>query len=328
MKSRQKFHRWHLFAAITSFSALFAGSAYAADIRVGVQSVPPDEVYLAKDWTKAYGVEAQITQFSSGGEMLKAFVAGRIDTANGGSARLVTLAAKQPDIFYIIATEQFGGDRYGVMVRANSPVKTVQELKGKKIGAVTGSGTFNTFRVYLQENGMRESDFKIVNMKVQDLRAALQEGIIDAAVAWEPHVSIAETMGVAKRIVSMKGVNKSPNFILVSRTFADQYPEVVTKFVASLIDAGNLIKSNPAEAGKLAAQKISSRGVKVDPKALELSFTRIDVDRQVTDDLIAELVPIAESMKKAGKIDHVPEFKHLVNQKFYDQAVKIAGKNS
>jgi NitT/TauT family transport system substrate-binding protein len=213
------------------------------------------------------------------------------------------------------------------MVAKDSPIKGIEELKGKKIGAVTGSGTFNTFRVFLQKHGLTPDDFQIVNMKVEDLRAAVQQGIVDAAVAWEPHVSIAETMGVAKRILSMEGVNESPNFILVRRDFADENPEIVTKFMASLIDTAELVKQNPEKAGQLAAETISERGVQVDPKALELSFTRIHLDREVTDDLIAELIPIAESMLKAGKIDHVPDFKSLVNRTFYEDAIKIAGKN-
>src|SRR3546814_16071090 len=74
---------------------------------------------------------------------------------------------------------------------------------------------------------------------------------IDAGVAWEPHVAIAETMGAVKRIESMKGVNASPNFILVNREFAKENPGTVTKFVASVIDSGQFIKKNPdAEIGR------------------------------------------------------------------------------
>src|SRR3546814_15589749 len=73
------------FAAFV-MAAFVAGPASAETnkIRIGVQSVPPDEVYLAKAWYKPYGIEAAITQFASGGEMLKAFVAGQVDVAPGG----------------------------------------------------------------------------------------------------------------------------------------------------------------------------------------------------------------------------------------------------
>jgi NitT/TauT family transport system substrate-binding protein len=98
-------------------------------------------------------------------------------------------------------------------------------------------------------------------MKVEDLRAAVQQGIIDAAVAWEPHVAIAETMGVVKRIQSMEGVNESPNFVLVSREFADKTPGAVARYIATLIDLADLITTKPAEAARLAAQEISKKGV-------------------------------------------------------------------
>src|SRR3546814_663187 len=85
-------------AVLALAAAAMSSAALAADapnIRVGVQAAPPDEVYIGKDWGKPYGLTIDYTQFSSGGEMLKAFVAGRIDVANGGSARIVSLAAKQ-----------------------------------------------------------------------------------------------------------------------------------------------------------------------------------------------------------------------------------------
>lgn len=303
------------------------GAASAANpetIKVGIQAVPPDEVYAAKDWGARYNLKVDLGSYSSGADILKAFIAGRIDVGNGGSGRLVTMAAQQPDTFYIVAANQYGGDRYGVMVAKNSPYKTVQDLKGKKLGVVGGSGTYSTFRVYLDRNGMKESDFQIVNMKVEDLRAAVQQGIIDGAVAWEPHVAIAETMGVVKRIQSMAGVNESPNFVLVSRKFAAEHPDTVVRYIATLIDLGNLIRTKPDEAATLAAAEISKKGVQIQPKALELALSRIKMDPKVTDELISELVPVAQSMKAAGKIGNVPDFKKLVRTEYYEKALKLS----
>ena len=316
--------KWSALAAMVAVGGTLAHATTGSmSIRVGLQSAPPDEVYTSKDWGARYKLKVEHGSFSSGADILKAFIAGRVDIGNGGSGRLVTMAAQQPELFYIVAANQYGGDRYGVMVAKDSPIKTVQELKGKKVGAVTGSGTYSTFRVYLDNNGLKESDFQIVNMKVEDLRAAVQQGIIDGAVAWEPHVAIAETMGVVRRIQSMAGVNDSPNFVLVNRKFADANPEAVARYIATLIDLGELISSNPQEAAKLAAGQISKKGVSIDPKALELSFTRIKMDPKVTDALLAELIPVAESMKGASKIGAVPDFKKLVRMDFYEQAVKL-----
>lgn len=307
-------------------AGLAAGSAQAQSdtIRVGVQSVPPDEVFLAKDWLEPYGITGEVTQFSSGGDMLQAFVAGRIDVANGGSARLVTMAANQPELFYIVATHQFGGDRYGVIVGTESEDSAIEDLVGKKIGAVTGSGTYETFRVYLEQNGLTENDFEVVNMKVQEIRTAVQQGIIDAGVAWEPHVAIAETSGAVKRIISLDGVNASPNFYLVSREFADENPDTVAAFLAGLIDISDFIKENPEEAGQMVADNIAERGVEVDPKAMEMSFQRISLEREVTDDLVGELLPIAESMVESNRIDEVPDFAALVRDDLYAKARELS----
>lgn len=318
--------RWAAFA-LASCAMLFPAQAAPRDpmtIKIGLQAVPPDEVYRTKDWGAKYNLKVDVGTYSSGNEILKAFIAGQIDVGNGGSGRLVTMAAMQPDLFYIVATDEYGGDRYGVIVAKDSPIKSIADLKGKKIGAVAGSGCFSTFRVFLDKNGMKESDFQIVNMKVEDLRAAVQQGIVDAAVAWEPHVSIGETMGVVRRIQSMKGVSESPNLVLVRRKFADEHPEAVARYIATLIDVGKYIKAQPDDAATKVAADISKQGVAIDPKALELALTRINVDPKLTDAMTDELVPVAESMKAAGKISNMPDFKKLVRDEFYEQAVKIS----
>lgn len=161
----------------------------------------------------------------------------------------------------------------------------------------------------------------MINMKVQDMQSALQQGLLDAAVAWEPQVALAETAGVARRITSMKGVNESPNFYLVTRKFADANPEAVAKFLASAWEEAELIRNKPEEAGKLAAGFISKKGVQVDPRALSMALSRINVDPQIKPEMIAELTPIAESMLAANRIKQVPDFKKLVNTNFYEASI-------
>lgn len=315
-------------AACVMMMSAHAATKDPMEIKIGLQAVPPDEVYRTKDWGAKYNLKVDIGSYSSGAEILKAFIAGQIDVGNGGSGRLVTMAAMQPDLFYIVAADETGGERYGVIVAKDSPIKSVAELKGKKIGVVAGSGCYSTFRVFLDKNGMKESDFQLVNMKVEDLRAAVQQGIVDAAVAWEPHVSIGETTGAVKRIQSMAGVSESPNLVLVRRKFADAHPEAVARYVATLIDVGQFIKSQPEKAANEAAANVSKLGVTVDPKALELALTRIKVDPKLNDAMTDELVPVAESMKAAGKIAVMPDFKKLVRNDFYEQAVKLSSQTN
>lgn len=315
--------RWaHLLASFAI--AVSAAGAYAQQpttVRVGVQSIPPDAVFMAKDWLGPHGLKGDVSEFSSGGDMMQAFIAGKLDIADGGSGRLVTLAATKPEAFYIMGVRQSGGDRYGLMVPVASTAKSIQDLKGKKVGTVSGSGSNSTFRLFLQKNGLAEKDFQMVNMKVQDMQSALQQGLIDAAVAWEPQVALAETAGVARRVVSMKGVNESPNFYLVSRKFADANPDAVARFLTAAMEEADLIRTNPAEAGALAAGFMAKKGVQADPKALALALSRINVDPKVTAEMVAELVPVAESMLAANRIKHVPDFNKLVNTKFYEAAV-------
>lgn len=314
-------------AAAVGISFSWAAHAQqATPVRVGVQSIPPDAVFMAKDWLGPYGLKAEVSEFSSGGDMMQAFIAGKLDIADGGSGRLVTLAATNPEFFYIIGVRQTGGDRYGVLVPSKSDAKSIQDLKGRKVGTVSGSGSNSTFRLFLEKNGLAEKDFQMVNMKVQDMQSALQQGLLDAAVAWEPQVALAETAGVARRLVSLKGVNESPNFYLVSRKFADANPDAVARFLAAATEEAELIRNNPAEAGRLAAGFMAKKGVQADPKAMALALSRINVNPEIQADMIAELVPVAESMLAANRIKAVPDFKKLVKSDFLAASASLRKK--
>lgn len=315
-----------LAAAALAISAIMSGAdgtSAQAKLRIGIQSIPPDELMKAKDWFSKYGLAVDLVQFSSGGDMMQAFVAGRIDVANGGSTRLVTLAANQPELFKIIAVHQFGGERYGVLVPTDSKAKSLEDLKGKRIGMLPGSGASEAFALYLKKKHLEESDFQLVNMKAQDIRSAVQQKLVDAGIAWEPHVAIAETLGAAKRIASMKDVTESPNFYFVSRKFAEANPKAVAQFLAGLIDLARTVRTDPAQASTLASEHVGQRGVSVPKEAMELAFSRIQIGRKVGEDLIAELVPIAESMKASNRIQTVPDFMRLVDNSFYEEAERL-----
>lgn len=312
---------------IVIMSAAFTtgATAYANDtIRLGLQQVPTDALYQARDWAKPYNLKTEISTFSSGGDSLKAFLAGRVDVVSGGSARLVTIAAMQPETFYIVAANQYGGDRHSLIVAPDSTYKTIEDLKGKKIGVVAGSGGYTTFMLYLAKHKLAAKDFQLVNMKVEDIASAVNHGVLDAGQAWEPLVAIAEVSGVVKRIDSMKGINESPNFILASRTYAKEHPEGLIKYIASVVDMAHFIKATPDQAGKLIATEIGKSGVAMNPKAMELAVSRIKVDPKIEPQLINELKPLAESMLKAGRIKVMPDFTALVNESYYNKAVALS----
>jgi NitT/TauT family transport system substrate-binding protein len=311
-------------AGAIALGTALASTAVAQDtIRLGLQSVPTDVLYQAKDWAKPFDLKTEVSSYSSAGDSLKAFLAGRVDVVSGGAARLVTMAAMQPEKFLIVAANQYGGDRYGVMVGPNANYKTIEDLKGKKIGVVSGSGAHGTLMLYLSNNKMEPSEFQFVNMKVSDIAAAVNRGIVDAGLAWEPQVAIAEVAGTTKRIFSMKGVSESPNFILVSRDYAKSNPEGVVKYIASLMAMSKFISDTPAQAGELIAQQLGKSGIEMNPKAMELAVSRVVVDPKIESALIDELPPIAEPMIAAGRIKAMPDFKALVDTSFYDKAAVL-----
>jgi len=304
--------------------AVYFSMAHAEGlIRLGLQTTPTDVLYQAKDWGQPYGLKAEISTYSSAGDSLKAFLADQVDVVSAGSGRLVTMAAVQPEKFYIIAVNEYGGDRYGLVVAPGAAYKKIGDLKGKKIGVVGGAGSYVTFLVYLKNHNLDAKDFQFVNMKHEDIPAAVSRGVVDAGLVWEPLVAIGEVSGTVTRMVSMKGVSESPNIFLVSRSYAKKHPDNLSKYISTLLDRARLIKDDPKQAGTLVSEQLKKSGIDIKPEAMTLAFARLTVEPQVEMRLLDELTPLAQTMYDAGRIKTVPDFKGLVNTEFYDKAVQL-----
>ena len=292
-------------------------------IRLGLQSVPTDLLYQAKDWGAPYELDAKISMFSSAGDSLKAFLAGRVDVVTAGAARLVTLTAAQPDKFHVVAVSLYGGDRYGLIVGPKSNYKTINDLKGKKVGVIPGSGAYMTFVQFLEKHDLTLRDFEVVNMKLEDISTAVSHGVIDGGVIWEPQVAIAEVSGVAKRLVSMKGVAESPFFMLASRSYVENHPDNLVRYIASAIDMTQFIEKSPEKADLLIGQELNKSGIAIDTKAIRLALSRMEVDLDLKPSLVGELEEIAAAMIKSNQLKSIPDFKAVIDRKFYDQASEM-----
>ena len=92
----------------------------SASVEYGGQSIVPDLVFRGKDWSQPYDVGIKQVKFASGGEAFEALLSGEVEISNGGSGRLITIAAQRPDAIAMVAKWQYGGDRYSLLVPPGS----------------------------------------------------------------------------------------------------------------------------------------------------------------------------------------------------------------
>jgi NitT/TauT family transport system substrate-binding protein len=145
------------------------------------------EVAIQKGWFKEAGVNVEFKWFDYVPSM-DAFTAGKVDavavtngdalvTGNGGGKSVCILANDYSD----------GND----MIVAKPGIKSMADLKGKKIGVEVGFVDHLLLLNALKASKMTEKDVKIVNVKTDDTPNALKSGTVDAIGAWQPNSGAA-----------------------------------------------------------------------------------------------------------------------------------------
>ncbi|MGE4385736.1 MAG: ABC transporter substrate-binding protein [Endomicrobiaceae bacterium] len=226
-------------------------SESAKKIKLGISAFPGWFVYyIAKgeDFFKKNGVDVELVWFPVYSDSLQAFNAGKLDM----------LCISMPDSpapflkgteFKIVAINDFSNGADGIVGRADRNIKTIKDLKGKKVA--TEYATIEHFFLIkaLETVGYTEKDITLVNMSIGDSAPALISGAVDAAGLWEPSLSIALADKNSKLLYDSSRV---PGLIQDVTVATDKLirenPEIVTGVINAFLDAIDFYKINPDKA--------------------------------------------------------------------------------
>lgn len=302
-----------LILSLASFSLLLcSGCQKQSDmtVRYGGQYYPGE--FLLKghpQFWEGYGLNVEHILFSSGTENNQALISGEIDVNVGSDSKTVAIFGAVPDQALIIATIQ-RGDRYSTIVRADSSYQTWHDLKGKTVGTRLGTGAEQVLlRYFDQTDDLSWDDFEWVNMKIEDMTAALAEGSIEAFTAWEPTPAIAESQGIGRVLRSYGDIALVPVSIHTTEKFAEEHREEIVRFLAAHLDKVEMIQNDPDQAAQLAVQAASEQGIDVSADAFKRIFERVDFSLEFDEEVLASIEDTAQFLYDQGKIDTVPEFK-------------------
>lgn len=141
------------------------------------------EVAIEKSWFKEAGVEVEFEWFDYVASM-DAFAAGKLDavTMTNGDT-LVTGSTGAQGVMIIINDYSNGND----MIVAKQGIKSVADLKGKKVGVEVGFVGHLLLLNALEKVGLTEADVELVNVSTNETPQVLASGDVDAIVAWQPN---------------------------------------------------------------------------------------------------------------------------------------------
>ena len=176
---------------LRSFALLaIAGATFAAEpLKMGYSdyiSFTAWEVAKQKGWFKEADVEVDLVWFEYAPSM-EAFQAGKIDAVNVASCdQLVMAGAGKKGSKAIIITDYSNGND---KIIAKPGIKTMTELKGKKVGVEVGFVDQLLLMKALEAAGLKETDIEMVNMVTTDTPQGLASGAVDAVACWQPNAN-------------------------------------------------------------------------------------------------------------------------------------------
>lgn len=139
-----------------------------------------------------------------------------------------------------------------LVVPRNSPIRTLADLKGKKVAATKGTDPYLFLLRSLQSVGLRRNDIEHVALQHADGRAALEQGRVDAWAGLDPHMAAAELEGGARLLYRNVSYN-TYGFLNVREDFLAKYPQQTARVIAAYEKARLWTRANPSEAAKILA---------------------------------------------------------------------------
>lgn len=227
----------------------------ATELRIGMQKIGP-LVVLRKQRTleqSLSGLKVSWVEFNSGPPIMEALNARSIDFAYSGDAPPIFAQAAGVDMVYV-GYQHNNGANEGLLVHQDSPVKTVADLKGHRIGVTRGSSAHNFVLQVLNHAGMTLADIQVSYLQPSDAAAAFRQGGIDAWAIWDPFFAVAEQDPQTRVLTTGVGVSPTNNFFLARRAYADDNPALMSTLVHTLNDTAEWTRSHQEELTQLMSQ--------------------------------------------------------------------------
>lgn len=314
-------------AAVTMTACLGTGSAaFAQDkLRMVTRSSTWDDVLLQSGLAEKYGLEIEPVPMKSGVDVAQAIVGGSADIGSIGTTPLTSMLT-QTDVVGVIGTAvSIDGGYAKMLVPPDSTAKTLDDLKGKKIATMIGSGSYRVLVDWCKKHDCSVNDFQILNTSGNAIVASLQAGSVDGGLWFAPTTEIAVRKGVAKIMMDFKGANRDQSVWVANRKFAEANPDVVVRFLAAATEAQNILVNDPDRAAELLEMAAKARGLDLSKDVIRPGIDDFDftprLDASEIDSILSE---VFDSLKAEGKLrGDKPDFSKAIMGDYFTKAQEM-----
>jgi len=197
------------------------------------------------------GTPVKWVEFPAGPQLLEALALGSIDFGGVGDSPPVFAQAAGKDLLYVGA-EPAKPRSSALLVKPESAIKTLPDLKGKRVATQKGSSAHYLLVQAVRRAGLQWTDITPIYLPPADARAAFEKGAVDAWVIWDPYYAAAEIAGGVRVLASSQGLTNNNTFYLASRGLTQREPQVQALF-AALTEADTYVQSHRKASAQLFA---------------------------------------------------------------------------
>jgi len=246
--------------AITLLAAIaLPASATAEELRIGYQKSSTLTAILKTngELEKALaplGIKVSWHEFSSGLPLLEAINIGSIDVGADVADTVPIFAQAAGAKLAYLAEEAASPSAQAILVPESSAIKTLADLKGKKIAVTKGAGSHYLLLAALAKAGLTFKDITPAYLPPADGRAAFVSNNVDAWIAWDPFLSsVLGQSGTRILADGTNGLASYKRYYLASADYADRHGDALNVIFGKLVETGHWVKSNPTDAARLLA---------------------------------------------------------------------------
>lgn len=249
-------------AAVLGLAAMPQARAQAVKLRIGYWPVAAGLPFFAaveKGYFKEAGLDVEPLKFAGAQQVMEAMLSGRSDgSSNGtGSANLAIGEIAQPGLFKIFCTNPSNSVNVleEFIVAKDSPIRSMAELKGKRVASGPGIQNVTLAKTMLERAGA--GSMNVTELPIGQHVAAIAAGQVDAIYTLEPTGTVGRLNGTTRVLEAgvvahyILGDPKAPwhgGSASLTTEFLRKNPEVSKKYIAAYTRGIELVRKNPAEA--------------------------------------------------------------------------------
>jgi sulfonate transport system substrate-binding protein len=249
-----------LLAAAAVWGALAPGAARAdepppATLRIGFQKSAVNLVILKQQGAlerRFPATRVQWIEFPAGPQLLEALAVGSLELGLTGDSPPVFAQSAGKELRYVGA-EPPKPRSSAILVRADSPITTPSELKGRRVALQRGSSAHYLTVRALQKAGLAWSDIQPIWLTPSEARAAFERGSVDAWAIWDPFYAATEIDLQPRVLATGEGLTGNNSFYLASTAFTRDHPQALQAVFEELTRADAYVQSHRKEAARLVA---------------------------------------------------------------------------